>query len=84
MKLLLGIINDKRSIFEGFCKKYDCETSCAVFIYFENDESTPSIHLDSQYHRILNDLDIAFDVDIYCLPNSETSSSVEEQTRSNI
>jgi len=70
-RLLLRIIEDNKSIFEVFCKKYYCEISCGLFIYFENDESTPSIHIDPEYHRILGDLNIAFDVDIYCLPNSD-------------
>lgn len=73
-RMLLGILEDKTSILEVVCKKYYCEISCGVFIYFDNEESTPSIHIDSEQHKILSDLNIAFDVDLYCLPNSDSSS----------
>lgn len=70
-RILLEIIEDKTNILEVFSKKYYFEISCGVFIYFDNEESTPSIHIDSEQHKILSDHNVAFDVDLYCLPNSD-------------
>ncbi len=66
---LLQILESKIHIVKEYCFKYACEISCGVFIYFENGESTPSIHLNSEYNRIIRELNLSFDVDIYCLPN---------------
>jgi len=69
LKYLLQIIESKLEIVKKYCSKYTCEISCGVFIYFENGESTPSIHLDSEYNKVIKELNLEFDVDIYCLPN---------------
>ena len=66
---LLQILESKIDIIRNYCLKYTCEISCGVFIYFENGESSPSIHLNSEYNRIVRELNLDFDVDIYCLPN---------------
>lgn len=70
LNLLLMIIENKRSVFEDLCKKYSCEISCGVYIYIDIDESMPSIHLDSRYHKTINNLNISFDLDIYCLQST--------------
>ncbi|MEO5583678.1 MAG: DUF4279 domain-containing protein [Saprospiraceae bacterium] len=66
---LLKIIQSKFEVIKKYCEKYTCEISCAVFIYYDNQESTPSISLGSEYNKIIRDLNLEFDVDIYCLPN---------------
>lgn len=71
MKAMLDIIESKIDLFRPFCEKYYCEFSCAIFIRYDNDESTPSVHLDARYNRLIKELNIEFDVDLYCLPNHE-------------
>ena len=69
LAFLLQFLTPRTEVIKEYCKKYKCEISCGVYIYFENGESTPSIYLNTEYNRIIKELDIAFDVDIICLPN---------------
>jgi hypothetical protein len=69
MNAMLDIIESKIDLYRPLCKKYYCEFSCAIFIYYDNDESTPSIHLNSRYNKLINELNVEFDIDIYCRPN---------------
>ena len=71
MNALLNIIESKMDFFRLFCEKYYCEFSCAIYIRYDNDESTPWVHLDARYNRLVKELNIEFDVDLYCLPNKE-------------
>jgi hypothetical protein len=68
MNSLLDIIESKIDLFKPLCEKYHCEFSCGIFVYFDNGESTPGVHLDSRYNKILKELNIEFDVDLYVLP----------------
>jgi len=70
MNSLMGIIESKMNNFRIICEKYYCEFSCAVFIRFDNGESTPSVHLTARYNQLIKQLNIEFDLDLYCLPNS--------------
>jgi hypothetical protein len=72
MKTILDIIESKIDLFRPFCEKYYCEFSCAIFIRYDNNESTPSVHLDARYNRLIKELNIEFDVDLYCLPNDHS------------
>ena len=65
MDALLDIIESKYDLFKQFCEKYCCEFSCGIFVYFDNGESTPWVHLDSRYNKINKELNIEFDVDFY-------------------
>jgi hypothetical protein len=69
MNALLDILESKIELFRPLCKKYYSEFSCALFVYLENGESTPWVHLDKRYNRIVKELNIEFDVDLYILPN---------------
>ncbi|PUZ19585.1 DUF4279 domain-containing protein [Chitinophaga costaii] len=71
MNAMLDIIESKIELLRPFCEKYYCEFSCAIFIRYDNDESTPSVHLDARYNRLTKELNIEFDVDLYCLPNKD-------------
>jgi Domain of unknown function (DUF4279) len=71
MNAMLDIIESKIDLFRPFCEKYYCEFSCAIFIRYDNEESTPSVHLNARYNRLIKELNIEFDIDLYCLPNSE-------------
>jgi hypothetical protein len=70
MEVLVAIIESKIELFRPFCEKYYCEFSCAIFIRYDNDEGTPSVHLDARYNRLIKELNIEFDIDLCCLPNS--------------
>jgi len=70
MDSLLSIIESKIDLFKVICSKYHCEISCAIFVYFDNGESAPWVHLDSRYNQLIKDLNIEFDVDLYVLRNS--------------
>ena len=71
MKAILDIIENNIELFRPFCEKYYCEFSCAIYIRYDNDESTPWVHLDARYNRVVKELNIEFDIDLYCLPNKE-------------
>jgi len=67
---LLSIIVSKKDVLEVYCRKYYCEISCAVYIYYDNEESIPSVHFNKDQLQVLKELKIEFDLDIYCLPNT--------------
>jgi hypothetical protein len=69
MDAILDIIESKIDLFRPFCQKYYCEFSCAIFLRYDNDESTPWVHLDARYNQLIKELNIEFDLDLYCLPN---------------
>ena len=69
MNAMLNIIEQKIDLFKTFSKKYYCEFSCAIYIRYDNDESTPSVHLGSNYNKLIKELNAEFDIDLYCLPN---------------
>jgi len=71
LSALLDIIEAKIDLFRPLCEKYYCEFACGVFIRYDNDESTPSLHLDARYTRLVRELNIEFDIDLYCFSNSE-------------
>lgn len=71
MNAMIDIIEAKKELFKMFCEKYYCEFSCAVYIRYDNGESIPSVHLNSRYNKLIGQLNIEFDLDIYCLPNKE-------------
>ena len=67
---LLSIMHHNFEAFESVCKRYYCEIAVAVYIYFDNGESTPALHLSiDQIHR-LRQLNVEIDFDLYSLPNS--------------
>jgi len=68
MNSLLDIIESKIDLFKPLCERYYCEFSCGIFVYFDNGESTPWVHLDKRYNEISKALNIEFDVDLYVLP----------------
>jgi hypothetical protein len=69
LEKLLSFLKLKKDLVKKFCLEYTCQISCGVFIYFDNGESTPSIRLSKEYNKIIQELDLEFDIDIYCLPN---------------
>ena len=71
MNAILDIIEPKIELFRPICEKYFCEFSCAIIVRYDNNESTPSVHLDARYNRLIKELNIEFDIDLYCLPNRE-------------
>jgi hypothetical protein len=38
-----------------------------VFVYYNNEESIPAVHLNAQYNKLIKELNIAFDVDLYVM-----------------
>lgn len=68
MKELMEGLSGRKEIIKDLSGKCYLELSCAVYIYFDNEESTPSIQLSPDYTELLSDLKITFDVDLYCLP----------------
>ena len=71
MNAILDIIESKFDVFKVICAKYLCEFSCAIFVYHGNEDSTPSVHLDSRYNKLNKELNIEFDVDLYVYSNEE-------------
>lgn len=69
LKKLLQVIEPKADIIGDFSNRYSCEISCALFIYYDNGESIPSVHINTEYSKIVSRLNLDIDFDIYCLPN---------------
>jgi hypothetical protein len=67
LNAILYTIESKIDLFKTLCEKYPCELSCAIYIHFDNGESTPWVHLDSRYNKLIKELNIEFDVDLYVL-----------------
>lgn len=74
MNALLDILEPKKKILETICKQYYCEFSCALTVYADNGESTPWVHLNSRYNNLVRDLNIEFDLDLYCFSVREDTS----------
>ena len=51
MTSLLDVIESRIELFKPLCEKYYCEFSCALYIYIDNEESTPPVH--AQLGRVL-------------------------------
>lgn len=68
---LLDILENKLADFKTLCGRCYCEISCALFVYTDNEESTPWVHLDARYNRIIKELNIEFDIDLYIFPNDK-------------
>ena len=64
---LLEVLEGKRDLLLLFSKKYTCEFSCAVYINDAKNDSTPSVHLPYRYNNLVGGLNIAFDLDLYCM-----------------
>ena len=71
MNYLSELLAAKKDIFKPLCDEYYCEFSCALFVYAGNGKSTPQVHLSQQHNRLLKELDIAFDPDLYYYPEAE-------------
>lgn len=71
MNSLLDILEPKQAFLKPLSEKYKCAFSCMAKIYYDNGESTPSIHLDDRYNRFVNNVKADFDVDLYTPPNRE-------------
>lgn len=67
MDEFLDIIESRKEVFKELGTKYLIEISCGLYINTDTDESTPSVHLTKRYHKVMQDLDIEFDVDIILL-----------------
>ncbi|QHS54488.1 DUF4279 domain-containing protein [Mucilaginibacter sp. 14171R-50] len=65
MNRLLDIIENNIEVFNNLCSKYYCEFACALMVYKDNGESTPSVHLDERYNQVVKTLNIEFDIDLY-------------------
>lgn len=78
MNSMVDIIEPKIHLFKPFCEKYYCEFGCALFIYCgENEESSPWVHLNSRYNKLIQELNIEFDLDLYCIPITESPTTTE-------
>ncbi len=74
MDATLDILEPKIAILKNFCEKYDCEFICAIYLRFNNGESTPSIYLDSRYNRLIKELNVKFNIDLYNLPDNDNEN----------
>ena len=66
MACLLDIIEPKIGVLKILAEKHTLEISCVLYVYAGTEESTPSIHLDSRYRNVLKEVNIEFDLDLYC------------------
>jgi len=71
MNALLDILESKIDVFRELAYKYYMEFSCAIFTYYDNEESTPWIHLGERYNKLIKEVNIEFDVDLYAWANKE-------------
>ena len=71
VKALLEKINPNIERFALVCTRYHAELSCAVYIYYNNEESTPWLGFDKEQTKALGDIGIAVDFDLYVLPGED-------------
>lgn len=74
LNAMLDIIEPRINLFKPFCEKYRCEFRCTIYLRYDNGESIPSVFLGARYNNLIKELNIGFDLDIYCLPNIEEGS----------
>ena len=67
----LDIIEPKIHLFKPLCEKYRCEFACALYLYYNNEKSAPSIYLGERYNKLTKELKVAFDFDIYMRSDEE-------------
>ena len=67
MNNLLDVLEPRIEILKPICLKYDCEFSCALYVYRDNGESTPWVHLDGRYNKFIKEVNVEFDLDLYVL-----------------
>lgn len=72
LNAMLDIIELKKDVFKRLSSKYYCELICTLYIYTDNEESTPSVHLDSRYNSVMKDFNIEFDVDIILVSDTKS------------
>lgn len=68
MNALLDKLEPKIDLLKPLCQKYYSEFSCGLFLYYPSEESTPWVHLNSRYNKIIKELNTEFDIDLYTLP----------------
>lgn len=70
LNALLNIMLNNKAAFQSVCKRYYCEISVAIYMYFDNGESTPSLYLTKEQINTIDQFNVEVDFDLYCLPNS--------------
>jgi hypothetical protein len=68
IRALLHKIEPNVDRFIQMCSQYHVELSCAIYIYYNNEESTPWIHFDRTAMNIFNQIGAEIDFDLYVLP----------------
>lgn len=69
MNALLDMVESRYEVFKTLSEKYYCEFSCAIYMRYDEYESAPALHLNSRYNKIIKEMNIEFDLDLYYLPN---------------
>jgi hypothetical protein len=78
LNAMLDLLEPKIEILQMLSKKYGCEYefSLAIFIY-NRKESTPWVHLTPRYNEFIRQIEVEFDLDLYCPPDDEEMSETE-------
>jgi hypothetical protein len=78
LNAMLDLLEPKIEILQMLSKKYGCEYefSLAIFIY-NRKESTPWVHLTPRYNEFIRQVEVEFDLDLYCPPDDEEMSETE-------
>lgn len=63
---ILALVNPRRAAFQQLAAQCKFEIKCAVFIYYDLNESTPPVFLEPRHVELLSFLQGGFDADIYC------------------
>ncbi|UOQ97346.1 DUF4279 domain-containing protein [Hymenobacter sp. 5317J-9] len=71
---VLDLLVAHRDAVLSFCHRCTPELSCALRVYVDNGESTPSVHLNTRYHALASEFNLSFDLDLYCMPNGEAQA----------
>jgi hypothetical protein len=68
---LIGQITPYIERFAQVSNQYYTELSCAVYIYYNNDESTPWLGFTKEEMRFFDQIGAAVDFDLYTLPGKK-------------
>lgn len=66
---VLDLLEARREAIKSFSHRCTGEISCMLRLYVDNGQSTPSVNLDARYHALAHELNLSFDLDLYCAHN---------------
>lgn len=65
LKCIIDAVYPSRMALQKLSKEYYTELSCAIYMAINSEKSLPSMHIDEEQIRILAEMNLQIDVDLY-------------------